>query len=59
MCGICGEANFKNGPSVVNVEKILRSLQSHRPDAAGLLKQGNVALEHRLLSIIDTSNSSQ
>ncbi|MDM7852496.1 N-acetylglutaminylglutamine amidotransferase [Pseudochrobactrum kiredjianiae] len=59
MCGICGEINFKGEPSIVNVEKMMRNLQSRGPDAAGLLKQGNVAFGHRRLSIIDTSNVSQ
>lgn len=58
MCGIAGFVN-KNG-SCADTQKLKRMTDAimHRgPDAEGQLCEGNVALGHRRLSIIDLSES--
>jgi asparagine synthase (glutamine-hydrolysing) len=58
MCGIAGILAFnENGKQ--HLEKINAATQSlikRGPDGEGIYKQGNIALGHRRLSIIDTSN---
>ena len=56
MCGICGQLNFNdNVSSVLSVAAMTESLKHRGPDALGFHAQGNTALGHRRLKIIDLS----
>src|SRR5690606_7065725 len=59
MCGITGILAFnENGKSSLNnITDSCISLCKRGPDGGGVYKKENVALGHRRLSIIDTSNN--
>jgi asparagine synthase (glutamine-hydrolysing) len=60
MCGICGEIRFDNTPaSTASVEAMANEMIPRGPDAVGTHLQGNVALGHRRLKIIDLSSQSR
>jgi len=68
MCGFAGEARFetaRHGAScfpTADVEAVVRmgaTMRARGPDATGTFQQGNVALAHRRLRIIDLSEHSQ
>ncbi len=55
MCGILGKVNKNTSISKDSFEFALTTLAKRGPDAGGTLIDGNVALGHRRLSIIDLS----
>ncbi|TSC95205.1 MAG: asparagine synthase (glutamine-hydrolysing) [Parcubacteria group bacterium Licking1014_1] len=56
MCGIAGIYNLKRKPAdAFLIQKMTDSLEHRGPDDAGIYLDGNVALGHRRLSIIDLS----
>ncbi|HQO19565.1 MAG TPA: asparagine synthase (glutamine-hydrolyzing) [Acidobacteriota bacterium] len=56
MCGICGEYNFRGREPDRGVTARMLSLLSHRgPDDEGSFFEGEIALGHKRLSIIDLS----
>lgn len=57
MCGICGEFNFSGTADRRAVERMLPKLERRGPDAEGLWNQGQIALGHRRLAIIDLSSN--
>src|SRR5690606_8291849 len=67
MCGFAGEALFRADPTgaplpTADVEAVVRmgrTMRARGPDGAGTFQQGNVALAHRRLRIIDLSEHSQ
>ena len=67
MCGFAGEARFAPEPTgasfpTADVEAVVRmgrTMRARGPDGAGTFQQGNVALAHRRLRIIDLSEHSQ
>jgi asparagine synthase (glutamine-hydrolysing) len=60
MCGIAGEIRFdESAASVTRVSAMAERLAPRGPDAAGLFRQGRVALGHRRLRIIDLSERAQ
>ncbi len=62
MCGICGIALSSRSGSTMNVRALerMRDVLTHRgPDGSGLFIDGNVALGHRRLSIIDVAGGHQ
>ncbi len=60
MCGICGEIRFdKKSASAASVEAMANEMIPRGPDAVGTHLQGNVALGHRRLKIIDLSSQSR
>ncbi len=68
MCGFAGEARFGPAPCgassfpAADVEAVVRmgaTMRARGPDGAGTFQQGNVALAHRRLRIIDLSEHSQ
>lgn len=58
MCGIAGAIAFlqHDHPSLYKLEDAMHSLEKRGPDAQGIYRDQFVALGHRRLSIIDTSN---
>ena len=58
MCGIAGTVHF-NGrhPNVQDLQRALGRMALRGPDAEGIWQSEHVALGHRRLSIIDTSNA--
>ncbi len=59
MCGICGEIRHSGELSLAALGRINDAMQARGPDAAGLYVQGQVALGHRRLSILDLSAAAQ
>jgi len=71
MCGFAGEARFEPAPGqaasassfppadVGAVVRMGATMHARGPDGAGTFQQGNVALAHRRLRIIDLSEHSQ
>ncbi len=61
MCGICGIVNFIDSGPVdrMVIERMTRALAHRGPDDAGYFVEGQVALGHRRLSIIDLSGGKQ
>ena len=59
MCGIAGRVNFRTGrPADDRLVQEMCDLIAHRgPDGAGTHRRGHVALGHRRLAIIDTSDA--
>ena len=57
MCGIAGIFNFRNNSQVKKeeIETITGVLKKRGPDSCGFFIDGNIALGHRRLSIIDLS----
>ena len=56
MCGIAGIINFQGTPISRDLIKKMTDIMAHRgPDGEGQWVDGNVALGHRRLSIIDLS----
>ncbi len=59
MCGIAGEIRMDgNFADDVAVARMTKALDRRGPDGTGLYARGNVALGHRRLKIIDTSDLS-
>jgi asparagine synthase (glutamine-hydrolysing) len=62
MCGIAGIFSFNNNkrPSLSEVQTLTKEIKHRGPDGGGYFLEGNVALIHNRLSIIDlSSNGSQ
>ncbi|BAF87363.1 asparagine synthase [Azorhizobium caulinodans ORS 571] len=59
MCGICGEVNRNGSVRMAPLEAMSDALSPRGPDGFGLLAQGDVALAHRRLSILDLKATSQ
>ena len=60
MCGIAGEIGFdRPATDTAALARMTDAMAPRGPDAAGLFAQGNVALGHRRLQIIDLSERSQ
>lgn len=67
MCGFAGEARFGadashslfQGADLGAVVRMGETMRARGPDACGAFQQGNVALAHRRLRIIDLSEHSQ
>jgi asparagine synthase (glutamine-hydrolysing) len=58
MCGICGHLNLNGRPAASRtVERMTRALAHRGPDGEGCWIEGNVALGHRRLAIIDLSDA--
>ena len=56
MCGISGEVRFDGGVAdMAAVSAMCDQLQRRGPDGSGVWSQGNVALGHRRLKIVDLS----
>jgi asparagine synthase (glutamine-hydrolysing) len=57
MCGIAAIYNVDGSPAGINVIREMTSRIAHRgPDGEGYFVNGNVALGHRRLAILDTSS---
>ncbi|HYC05254.1 MAG TPA: N-acetylglutaminylglutamine amidotransferase [Azospirillaceae bacterium] len=61
MCGIAGEIRFRGSrpPDLASLQAMCDRMADRGPDAHGVFAQGQVALGHRRLSIIDLSPTSQ
>lgn len=61
MCGICGAVDFELGRQIreETILPMVRALRHRGPDDEGLFCDGNVALGHRRLSIIDLEGGHQ
>lgn len=58
MCGIVGVFNINGEPYSLNEIKFLTSQIAHRgPDGEGFYVNDNIALGHKRLAILDTSNN--
>src|SRR6185295_11908659 len=59
MCGIAGVVAFsEKGKEFLNkIDEAVSCLNKRGPDSKGIYRDGNVALGHARLSIIDTSPS--
>ncbi|MFO7604072.1 MAG: N-acetylglutaminylglutamine amidotransferase [Gammaproteobacteria bacterium] len=55
MCGICGELNFHQAADIAAIKRMLPKLAHRGPDFEDSWQQGQVALGHRRLAIIDLS----
>ena len=58
MCGIAGLIS-KNGDIAKNIKKMSERIKHRGPDGEGFFIDGNVALAHRRLAIIDLSTGNQ
>ena len=58
MCGIVGYVSSKKAKLEI-IEKMANKIIHRGPDACGYFVEGNVALGHRRLSIIDIENGKQ
>jgi len=57
MCGIAGIFNINGTPTSLNTIKAMTNQIAHRgPDGAGFFVEENIALGHRRLAILDTSD---
>ncbi|MGV3684490.1 MAG: asparagine synthase (glutamine-hydrolyzing) [Daejeonella sp.] len=57
MCGVAGIFNINGAPIAHQVIKKMAGTMEHRgPDGEGLYIENNIALAHRRLAILDTSN---
>ncbi|MEW9855421.1 N-acetylglutaminylglutamine amidotransferase [Novosphingobium sp. M1R2S20] len=57
MCGLAGEIRFDGAAAdSLAVSRMAEKLSPRGPDGAGVFGQGNVALAHRRLKIIDLTN---
>jgi asparagine synthase (glutamine-hydrolysing) len=60
MCGICGMFDFRGKPVDASLLDRMAGVLRHRgPDGSGRFIQGDVALGHRRLSIIDLEGGAQ
>ena len=60
MCGLCGEMNFNGAAASAHAIASMSAVMTRRgPDGSGLWANGNVALGHRRLKIIDLSERAQ
>jgi asparagine synthase (glutamine-hydrolysing) len=60
MCGFAGEARFDHHDADISaVARMGEVLRPRGPDAAGAFQQGQIALAHRRLRIIDLSEHAQ
>ena len=60
MCGIAGLINLDGAPASATLLQRMTDAIAHRgPDGEGQWVEGNVALGHRRLSIIDLSPAAQ
>lgn len=60
MCGIAGELRWDGaGPEAAALDRMLQALAQRGPDGEGQWRQGQVALGHRRLAIIDLSERSR
>jgi asparagine synthase (glutamine-hydrolysing) len=60
MCGICGEIRFNNlPPSIKSIERMNRVLFPRGPDGSGIHQNGNIAVGHQRLKILDLSEHAQ
>ena len=58
MCGICGLLRFDDDAAdAVAVKRMCRAIQHRGPDGEGVYANGPIALGHRRLSILDTSEN--
>ena len=55
MCGLVGEIAPGRAPDVAAISAMTETMVARGPDSGGVWSQGNVALGHRRLSIIDLS----
>ena len=58
MCGIVGYVSSKKA-KLETIEKMANKIIHRGPDAFGYFVEGNVAMGHRRLSIIDLANGKQ
>lgn len=57
MCGIAGIFNINGNPTALSTIKAMTTSIAHRgPDGEGFYVEGNIALGHRRLAILDTSS---
>ena len=60
MCGLCGEMNFNGAAASAHAIASMSFVMARRgPDGSGLWANGNMALGHRRLKIIDLSERAQ
>ena len=59
MCGIAGIVQFDRAPDLAAVKSMTDALQHRGPDGEGFYHQGQIALGHRRLKIIDLSDASK
>src|SRR5690242_20492952 len=60
MCGLCGEIRLDGSiPDLTTIQRMTDALAPRGPDAAGFFAQGDVALGHRRLSILDLTATGQ
>ena len=59
MCGLCGEIRFRGHSGLCANEAMANAMHARGPDSGGFFAQGNIALGHRRLSILDLSAASQ
>ena len=60
MCGLCGEMNFNGAAASAHAIASMSAVMTRRgPDGSGLWANGNMALGHRRLKIIDLSERAQ
>ena len=58
MCGICGEIRFDgSSPNGCRTAAMTEAMVARGPDGGGLWQEGNAALGHRRLAIIDLSDA--
>lgn len=59
MCGFAGEIRRNGtGADLATVDRMAATMRDRGPDSGGAWSQGNVALAHRRLKVIDLSNAS-
>ena len=59
MCGLCGEVALDRPPDAARVRRMAAALAHRGPDAEGFFTEGEVALGHRRLSILDLAGGGQ
>ena len=57
MCGIAGIIDFKDSLNVKDIHLMMKTIKHRGPDDEGLYVDGNIALGHVRLSIIDLSKA--
>src|SRR5258706_14501602 len=59
MCGIAGIVSFTEGGNsyLQKIEEATKCIISRGPDGSGIFRHNNIALGHRRLAIIDTSDA--
>lgn len=59
MCGVCGVVSLDGPPDVALVTRMIGRLAHRGPDGSGYFRDGQAALGHTRLAIIDTQGGGQ